>query len=289
MKKRAKKSDLQQTVEEEIEIKGYGIHTGKPSRVVIHPAPEDTGIRFEKDGVTFPATVDYVVDVTNATTVGHQGVSIRTVEHLLSALHGLGIDNAVIEVEGDEIPGLDGSAKEFADRIMEKGIRVQDKPRRYLRITGSLRVENEKGGFVEICPDSGGFSAECAIEYDHPFLKSQRVRFRRGESSFVEEVAPARTYCFYEEIAHLLKRGLGRGGNIRNAVVIGKDGVLNGPTRFEDEPVRHKLLDLIGDLTLLGMPLKAEVRAHKAGHALHVKFLQALKEAKESGIGVVEQ
>ena len=281
------KNHRQQTVKEEIEIKGYGIHTGKPSRVVIKPAPEDTGIVFKKDGVTFPATVEHVVDVTNATTVGHKGVSIRTVEHLLSALHGLGIDNTVIEVEGEEIPGLDGSAREFAGRIMEKGIVSQKKRRRYFCVTGRLRVENEKGGFVEICPDSGGFTAECAIEYDHPFLKSQKVRFRRGEGSFVEEVAPARTYCFYEEIAHLLKRGLGRGGNIRNAVVIGKDGVLNGPTRFEDEPVRHKLLDLMGDLALLGMPLKAEVKAHKAGHALHVKFLQALKENREE-IGVVD-
>ena len=290
MMKKRKKGDLQQTVKDDIEIKGYGIHTGKPSRVVIRPAPEDTGIVFKKEGVTFPATVDYVVDVTNATTVGYQGVSIRTVEHLLSALHGLGIDNAFIEVEGEEIPGLDGSAKEFAERILEKGIKVQNRPRRYFRITGKLRVENEKGGFVEICPDSGGFSAECAIEYNHPFLRSQKVRFRRGENSFVEEVAPARTYCFYEEIAHLLKRGLGRGGNIRNAVVIGKDGVLNGPARFEDEPVRHKLLDLLGDLALWGMPLKAEVRAHKAGHALHVKFLQALKDAcGGEEVGVVEQ
>lgn len=284
---RRRNRDMQQTVKEPIEIKGYGIHTGKPAKVVINPAPEDTGILFKKEGVSFPATFDHVVDVTNATTVGHKGVTIRTVEHLLSALHGLGIDNAVVEVEGEEIPGLDGSAKEFAERILEKGIKVQEKPRRYLRITGTLRVENEKGGFVEICPDSGGFSAECAIEYNHPFLKQQKVRFRRGEHSFVDEVAPARTYCFYEEIAHLLKRGLGRGGNIKNAVVIGKDGVLNGPTRFEDEPVRHKLLDLLGDLTLFGMPLKAEVRAYKAGHALHVKFLNELAKKKE--IGKVEE
>ncbi len=272
----------QRTLEKEVEVKGYGLHTGKPSTVRIKPAPVDTGVVFVRDGVEIPAHYSRVVDVSRATNLGKDGVVVRTVEHLLSALAGLGIDNALIEVEGgEEIPGLDGSSSVFTRKILEAGIREQEKPRKCYKVTRPFRVEREDGSFVEVSPNGGGFKAHCAIEYQHPYLNYQATSFEYDTQTYVKGVAPARTYCFYEEIAHLLKRGLGRGGNIKNAVVIGKEGVLNGPPRFEDEPVRHKLLDLLGDLKLLGLPLMGELKAYKAGHAMHLKFL---KDFVESGV-----
>ncbi|RLD93314.1 MAG: UDP-3-O-[3-hydroxymyristoyl] N-acetylglucosamine deacetylase [Aquificota bacterium] len=273
-------SGAQRTLEREIEIKGYGLHTGKPSTIRVRPAPVDTGIVFVREGVEIPAHYSHVVDVSRATNLGKNGVVVRTVEHLLSALAGLGIDNAVIEVEGgEEIPGMDGSSSVFTRRILEAGVKEQDKPRRCCRVVKPFRVEREDGSFMEVSPNGGGFKAHCAIKYEHPFLSYQATSFEHDPDGYVEGVAPARTYCFYEEIAHLLKQGLGRGGNIKNAVVIGKEGVLNGPPRFEDEPVRHKLLDLLGDLKLLGLPIMGELRAFKAGHAMHLRFLKAFAES----------
>jgi UDP-3-O-[3-hydroxymyristoyl] N-acetylglucosamine deacetylase len=270
-------SGAQRTLERAVEIRGYGLHTGKPSTVRIKPAPEDTGIVFVREGVEIPAHFSQVVDVSRATNLGRDGVVVRTVEHLLSALAGLGIDNAIIEVEGgEEVPGMDGSSSVFTRKILEAGIRQQGKARRCFKVTKPFRVERGDGSFVEVSPNGGGFKAHCAIEYEHPYLNYQTTSFEYDLQSYIEGVAPARTYCFYEEIAHLLKQGLGRGGNIKNAVVIGKEGVLNGPPRFEDEPVRHKLLDLLGDLKLLGLPLMGELKAYKAGHAMHLKFLRDL-------------
>jgi len=275
----------QRTLKGEVEIRGYGLHTGKPSHVRIKPANVDTGVVFLKDGVEIPAHFRYVVDVNHATNLGRKGVIIRTVEHLLSALNGLGVDNALIEVEGEEVPGLDGSSQIFAREILKAGIVSQDKKKKYFRVLRAFRVERDDGSYVEVCPNGGGFKALCAIEYDHPFLNYQKTFFDRDSSDYVEEVAPARTYCFYEEIAHLLKKGLGRGGNINNAVVIGDEGVLNGPPRFSDEPVRHKLLDLLGDVKLLGASLVGEIKAFKAGHSMHLRFLE---EFMESGVFKVE-
>ncbi len=273
-------SGAQRTLERPVEIRGYGLHTGKPSTVRIKPAPVDTGIIFVREGVEIPAHFSHVVDVSRATNLGSNGAVVRTVEHLLSALAGLGIDNAIVEVEGgEEIPGMDGSSSAFTQRILQAGIREQEKPRKCYRVVKPLRVEREDGSFVEVSPNGGGFKAHCTIEYQHPYLNYQATSFEYDHEGYVNGVAPARTYCFYEEIAHLLKRGLGRGGNIRNAVVIGKDGVLNGPPRFEDEPVRHKLLDLLGDLKLLGLPLMGELKAYKAGHAMHLRFLQTFAES----------
>jgi len=270
--------DMQKTLRGKVSIKGFGLHTGKSSRITIEPADVDTGITFVKDGIEIPASYDNVVDVNHATNLGKDNVMIRTVEHLLSALYGLGVDNARIYVEGEEIPGLDGSSKIFAEEILKVGIKEQEKRRAYYKVLRAFKVEREDGGFIEVHPNGGGFRAVCTISYDHPFLKHQAMCFD-DFCSYCEEVAPARTYCFYEEIAHLLRMGLGRGGNIRNALVVGKEGFLNGPPRFEDEPVRHKLLDLLGDLKLLGLPIMGEIRAFKAGHSLHLKFIKLFAQS----------
>ena len=271
----------QRTLREEVEIRGYGLHTGKPSTIKIKPAPVDSGIIFIKDGVEIPAHYRWVVDVSRATNLGKEGVIVRTVEHLLSAFAGLGIDNAYVEIEeGEEIPGLDGSSKVFAQRIAQAGIVEQEKARKCYKVLEPFKVEREDGSFVKVSPNGGGFKAQCTIQYNHPYLDHQSASFEYDPDSYLHNVAPARTYCFYEEIAHLLKRGLGRGGNIHNAVVIGTEGVLNGPPRFDDEPVRHKLLDLLGDMKLLGFPIMGEVEAFKAGHAMHFSFLQAFIDSK---------
>ncbi len=273
-------SGAQRTLKREIELRGYGLHTGKPSTIRIKPAPVDTGVVFVRGGVEIPAHFSHVVDVSRATNLGKGHVMVRTVEHLLSALAGLGIDNAVIEVEGgEEIPGMDGSSSVFTRKILEAGVKEQEKPRRCCRVLKPFRVEREDGSFMEVSPNGGGFKAHCVIKYEHPYLGYQAASFDHDSDNYVDGIAPARTYCFYEEIAHLLKQGLGRGGNIKNAVVIGKEGVLNGPPRFEDEPVRHKLLDLLGDLKLLGCPIMGELKAFKAGHAMHLRFLEAFVES----------
>ncbi len=259
-----------------MEIRGYGLHTGRPSSIRIRPAPVDTGIVFVRGDIEIPAHYRWVVEVSRATNLGREGVTIRTVEHLLSAFAGMGIDNAYVEVRGgEEIPGLDGSSRVFVQEMTDAGVVEQEKSRRCCKVVEHFRFEREDGSFVEVSPNGGGFKACCTIQYNHPYLDFQSTVFEYDPGYYSEEVAPARTYCFYEEIAHLLKKGLGRGGNIHNAVVIGAEGVLNGPARFEDEPVRHKLLDLLGDMKLLGSPIMGEVRAYKAGHSMHLRFLEA--------------
>ncbi|BAT71311.1 UDP-3-O-[3-hydroxymyristoyl] N-acetylglucosamine deacetylase [Thermosulfidibacter takaii ABI70S6] len=263
------------TLRNKLEIEGFGIHTGKLTRMKIHPAVNDGGaIVFKKGKIEIKASPYNVTDVRFATVIGKEGEHIRTVEHLMSALYGCGITDAVIEVEGEEIPIMDGSSKEFVELIKKVGIESLGRERRVLKAVKPFRVE-ENGGYVEIEPiNDDCMIVECAISYDHPYLDYQDFSMTFSPEEYEREVAPARTYCFYEQIAHLLKSGLGRGGNYRNVVVIGKDGVLNGPPRFEDEPVRHKVLDLIGDMALSGCFILGKIKAYKSGHALHNKFLR---------------
>ncbi len=263
------------TLKGTLEIEGFGIHSGKLSSLRIHPAVNDGGaIIFRKGGTDIKASPYNVVDVSFATVLGENGTSIRTVEHLMSALYGCGITDAVVEVEGEEVPIMDGSALEFVRYIKDVGVEELDKPRRVIRVVEPFRVE-EGDAFVEALPvDDERMHIECTISYDHPYLNHQRIDLIFDEESYEREVAPARTYCFYEQIRFLLQRGLGRGGNYKNVVVIGKEGILNGPARFEDEPVRHKVLDLLGDLALAGGFVIGKIRAYKSGHALHNRFLR---------------
>lgn len=262
------------TVKDTICIEGFGIHTGKLSRIKIHPAMNDGGaILFVKNGVKIKASPENVVEVRYATVLGGEGERIRTVEHLMSALYGSGVTDAVIEVEGEEIPIMDGSSKEFLEKIEETGTEPLGKPRKVIKVIKPFRVE-DNGGYVEVCPCDEGMVVECAISYDHPYLSYQSIEVSVDNGSYKREVAPARTYCFYEQIASLLRSGLGRGGNYRNVVVVGKEGILNGPPRFEDEPVRHKVLDLIGDFALAGYYFKGKVKAYRSGHSLHTKFVK---------------
>ena len=262
------------TIKGKVELEGFGIHTGKLSHLIMHPAINDGGaIIFKKGKETIKAHVNNVVDVRFATVLGINGQSIRTVEHLLSALYGMGITDAIIEIKGEEIPALDGSAKSFVDAIEKVGTESLDYPAKTIKVTKHFKVRGDKESFIEVFP-SETTEIECIISYDHPYLKKQEKRFILTENVYKNEIAPARTYCFYEEIAHLLRSGLGRGGNNRIVVVIGKNGIINKPSRFEDEPVRHKILDLIGDIALSGYRFVGKIKAYKSGHALHNKFLK---------------
>jgi len=262
------------TLKNSVQLEGFGIHTGKFGKITIHPAMNDGGaIVFRKNNKEMKASVENVVDVSYATVLGNGEEKIRTVEHLLSALYGLGITDAVIEVEGEEIPALDGSAAEFVKAIEETGTESLKKPAKILKVIKPFRVNGRDDSYVEVLP-AESLEIECVISYDHPYLKRQEKHIPFKKEVYKKEIAPARTYCFYEDIAHLLKSGLGRGGNNRIVVVIGKDGILNKPARFEDEPVRHKILDLIGDISLSGYRILGRINAYKSGHALHARFLK---------------
>ncbi len=267
------------TVKNNVEFEGFGIHTGKLSKIIVHPAMNDGGaILFRKNGEYIKASVDNVIDVKFATVLGNEKERIRTVEHLLSALYGLGITDAVVEIEGEEIPALDGSAIEFVNAIEKIGVENLKKPAKVIKVIKPFKVSGENGSYVEILP-SNDTEIECIISYDHPYLNRQEKVISFRKDLYKKEIAPARTYCFYEEIAHLLKSGLGRGGNNRIVVVIGKSGILNKPARFEDEPVRHKILDLIGDLSLSGYKILGKIKAYKSGHALHARFVKEFLES----------
>jgi len=255
---------------------GIGLHSGRPVRLRLRPAPAEHGIRFLRTdvGVEIPATLQTLGGQDHATTLIQDGVSIGTVEHLLSALGGLGVDDVLVEVDGPEVPVLDGSAAPFVILLHEAGLRPLAVPRQHIRVLEP--VEIVRGGkSIRLVP-AEHFEISYTIGFDHPLLRHQALTLRVTPRNFSEAVAPARTFGFLREVEMLRKSGLALGGSLENAVVIGETGVLNNKLRFEDEFVRHKILDALGDLTLLGHPLVGRLEAHKAGHALHAAVAQKL-------------
>jgi UDP-3-O-[3-hydroxymyristoyl] N-acetylglucosamine deacetylase len=244
--------------------------------LVLKPAPAEHGLRFRRTdvGVEIPASLDHVARLDHATTLSRDGVGVETVEHLLSALYALGVDDAQIEVDGPEIPILDGSAAPFVILIHEAGLKPLPAPRRYLKVTRPVDVVRG-GKSIRVTP-ADHFQVSYAIGFDHHLLRHQAVSFRVTGATFAESIAPARTFGFLREVEMLRRNGLALGGSLENAVVIGETGVLNNKLRFEDEFARHKVLDAVGDLALLGFPLVGHVQASKAGHALHAALAQKL-------------
>jgi UDP-3-O-[3-hydroxymyristoyl] N-acetylglucosamine deacetylase len=260
---------------------GIGLHSGKSVRLELRPAPAEHGIRFVRTdvGVEIPARIANLARLDHATSLSHAGVSIDTVEHLLSALGALGIDDVAVHVDGPELPILDGSAAPFVILIHEAGLRPLGTPRRYLKVLKPVEVVRGSKS-VRFTP-SDQLRVSYAIGFDHPLLRHQELSLRVTPESFVEEIAPARTFGFLHEVEMLRRSGLALGGSLENAVVIGESGVLN-KLRFDDEFVRHKVLDLIGDMTLLGHPIIGHVEAHRAGHALHTAAATKLLEDREA-------
>jgi UDP-3-O-[3-hydroxymyristoyl] N-acetylglucosamine deacetylase len=239
----------------------------------LKPAPADFGIRFRRSdlgGLEVPATVKHVGGINYATGLTRDAVKVDTVEHLLAALVSLGVDNVVVELDSPEVPIMDGSASPFIHLIHEAGVRQLGSARRYLKVQRPLSLSLQDKS-IAVFP-SEHFKVTYSIAYDHPLLQHQSRTIQVTEQSFVEEIAPARTFTFLNEVETLRQKGLALGGSLENAIVIGDTGVLNSALRFDDEFVRHKILDVIGDLALVGYPIVGHLIAHRGGHALHTAF-----------------
>ena len=266
----------QTTLRDAIAFEGAGLHTGLPAQVRVLPAPAGHGLRFRVDGtVEFPARADYVVDTVRATVVGVGDHRVSTVEHLLSALLGCGIDNALIAVEGGEIPVEDGSSKVFADAIDAVGVSTLHEAR-VRWIPTEARVFRDGDKLLVVAPAST-FRVRMTVDYASP-IGTQYVEAEITPETYRAEIAPNRTFGFLHEVEALVKRGLAQGGTLENAVVFGPDGPLS-PLRSPTEPVRHKILDLIGDFALLGAYPQCEVIAIKSGHKLHCTAVRELRPA----------
>jgi UDP-3-O-[3-hydroxymyristoyl] N-acetylglucosamine deacetylase len=259
-----------------------GLHSGLPARIHAAPARANTGIVFVVNGgsARIPARPANVLDSHYATTVGGSGWRIQTVEHLIAAAAGLGIDNLEIAVEGSEIPAVDGSAAPFVDLLCSAGGIALAERKRPLVVQRVVRVGTD-GRWLQVVP-SDTFRISYTLESSHPAVGTQVFSCALTTDLFVKEVAPARTYGFLQDVGDLRRRGLARGGSLANAVVIGKRSVLNG-LRFPDEFVRHKVLDLIGDLALLGRPIIGHVIARNAGHALNFDLVTAIERGHAGG------
>jgi UDP-3-O-[3-hydroxymyristoyl] N-acetylglucosamine deacetylase len=267
--------DAQRTLRRQISCAGIGLHSGNKVTLTLRPAPADTGIVFRRIdvGVEIPATVKHVSTVHYATVLGRNGATVETVEHLLAALVSVGIDNIIVELTHNEVPIMDGSAAPFLFLVQEAGIKRLAAPRRFLKVLRPLQVTHSDKR-IAIYP-SDHFKVSYTISFDHPMLRHQSRTERITEQGFAESIAPARTFGFLKDVEYLRQNGLALGGSLENAIVIGDAGVLN-PLRFEDEFVRHKILDVVGDLALVGHPIIGHVVAHRAGHALHTALAAQL-------------
>ena len=278
----------QRTIREKVGCEGIGLHSGKQIKLELLPSPEDSGITFTRTDLPrhpeIRPCIEHLQDTTLATTLGveHQGVSVHvgTVEHLLSALMGLGIDNARVLVDGPEIPILDGSAGPFVNMLRQAGVERQRRPKRFMVIKKEVKVR-DGNKMARIAPGAG-LRITCSLDFDHPLISVSPFRFDFSERSFEREVARARTFGFIEDVEALRQRGLARGGSLDNAIVIDSYRVLNPDgLRFPDEFVRHKLLDALGDIALFGMPVVGRFSSHRGGHALNCRLVRAvLADAK---------
>jgi UDP-3-O-[3-hydroxymyristoyl] N-acetylglucosamine deacetylase len=263
------------TVQRASEAVGVGLHSGVPVSIRILPAPVSTGIVFVRtdlDNFPIPASWRNVARVSYATSLMRQGVLISTTEHLLSVFYSMGIDNAYVEINNLEVPILDGSGQPFVELISAAGVRHYRRKRRYLRIRRPVSVE-DKGKRITILPDDS-FRLTCEIRFEHPLVGRQSVEMEVTPERYAAEIAPARTFGFEYELDQMRNMGLIRGASLDNAVCFNRERVLNpGGLRFADECCRHKALDLIGDLALIGKPLLGHVIAERAGHAMHTALV----------------
>lgn len=275
---------MQTTLADCIETEGIGLHSGKTAKVRVQPAEADFGVRFRVGGVEIPAHTDYVTDTRRCTTLGADGASVSTVEHLLSALAGLGIDNADIEVYGSEIPILDGSAMPWAEAFNQVGLCTLDTPRRYRRVTSliTLRVGDSH---MAVSP-SERYSATVVIDFDHPLIGTQAETLYDDPHRYCTDIAPARTFGFQHEIEALLASNLALGGTLENALVIKPDS-FSTPLRVPNECLRHKALDLWGDLLLAGGPILGTVTAVRPGHRANVELARAIAKSASAPSSLV--
>ncbi|MBI3189084.1 MAG: bifunctional UDP-3-O-[3-hydroxymyristoyl] N-acetylglucosamine deacetylase/3-hydroxyacyl-ACP dehydratase [Ignavibacteriales bacterium] len=298
----------QRTIKQAVTLEGVGLHTGVNTTMTFKPAPAGTGIRFRRvdlpDQSEIPALVDHVVEVARGTTIQLGDAKVYTTEHILAALVGLQIDNIIVELNNIEPPICDGSAKPFVDVLLNAGFEQQNALRDYLVIDQTVRYVDEKNGVDIVALPTDDYRLTVVIDYQNPALGSQHTGLFNLEKEFIEEFSSARTFCFLHEVEHLYERGLIQGGNLNNAIVIvdrelprkdidritkklgirdaivmDKGGILNNKQlHYKNEPARHKLLDLMGDLALIGAPLKAQILAARPGHASNVEFAKKVRK-----------
>ena len=303
--------ELQRTIRQPVTLDGRGLHTGNPSTITFRPAPENYGYRFirmDLEGTPeIPADVDLVTDISRGTTLTRDGASVHTVEHVLAALAGLEIDNCRIELTGNEPPIGDGSSAPYTEVLLNAGFQDQKTPRAYIAIDQSINFKNEAKGVEIAALPHNEFRMTVMIDYRNPALGSQYANLFDLQKEFATDFAPARTFCFLTEVEMLRQNGLIKGGALDNAIVIvdkeidqeevdglskrlgiegsvvlGSTGILNnGTMRFGNEPARHKLLDLLGDLTLAGAPIRAHILAARPGHASNIEFARKVKRMSE--------
>lgn len=268
----------QTTLAKSASTSGTGLHTGVEVNITLRPAPENTGyifVRTDLDNFEIPASVEYISHCAYATTLMRRGVVLSTCEHLLSALRGSGVDNCFIDIDNIELPICDGSSEDFVELIERAGFVEQDAPKRVFRVLKN--VDMQLGDRRMSIGPAGNFEIDCVIEFPHPWINRQQFRFVMSNESFGEQIASARTFGFTSEIEALRRANLAQGGSLNNAIVLTADGMLNDtPLRFDDEFVRHKILDIIGDLALLGMQVQARVTAEKSGHSVHAQLMSKL-------------
>jgi UDP-3-O-[3-hydroxymyristoyl] N-acetylglucosamine deacetylase len=277
----------QRTLKNSIRATGVGLHTGDKIYLTLKPAPANAGIVFRRVDLTphvdIPARAENVGDTTLSTTLVKGDVRVSTVEHLLSAMAGLGIDNAYVELTSPEVPIMDGSAGPFVFLLQSAGIEEQNEPKKFIRIKQPVEVRSDDK-FARFEPFDG-FKVSFSIEFDHPAFNGRELtaEIDFSSTSFVKEVSRARTFGFMHEIEYLRGQGLAKGGSVDNAIVIDDEGILNADgLRYDDEFVKHKVLDAIGDLYLLGNSLIGKFKAHKSGHALNNQLLRTLIENQDA-------
>ena len=273
----------QRTLRRSITCAGIGLHSGNRVTLTLCPAPADFGIRFRRadlGGLEIPARIEHVASLNYATGLSFAGATVETVEHLLAALVSQGVDNVAVELTTPEVPIMDGSAAPFVYLIQEAGIRKLNTPRRYLKVLRPLSLAHGDK-HIAIYP-SDDFRVSYTISFDHPLLRHQTRSVVVDPESFAEELAPARTFGFLKDLEMLRQQGLTLGGSLDNAIVLGETGILNNTLRFDDEFVRHKILDAIGDLALVGHPIIGHVVAHRGGHALHTALGAQLLEQRDA-------
>jgi UDP-3-O-[3-hydroxymyristoyl] N-acetylglucosamine deacetylase len=275
----------QRTLSKNIRFSGIGLHSGKKVNLTLKPARINHGIKFVRkdlpDDPTIPARFNCVVDTSLATVIGSDGVIVSTIEHLMACLAGLSIDNVVVELDSYEVPVMDGSAGPFTRMIMQAGIQEQAAPRHFFVLKEPIELEQD-GKFVGAYPDTT-FKITCNIDFEHPLIRKQSCSIEVEDHIFEREISRARTFGFLHEVEYMKRYGLARGGSLDNAVVIDENEILNADgLRYQDEFVRHKLLDCIGDFSLLGMPILAHIVTSKSGHAFNHAFLENFFNNKTS-------
>ena len=301
--------EKQQTIKNEVTLSGVGLHTGNKSNMTFKPAPENYGVKFKrtdlKNSPEIPADIDHVIDISRGTTIALGGVEVHTVEHVLASIMGCEIDNIIVELDSNEPPIMDGSAKDYVETLKKAGIIAQEAKRDYLVIEDTVHYQDEKNNVdIVALPLKDDFRVSVMIDYNNPALGVQHTGLFNLENEFEKEFAPSRTFCFLSEVEYLREQGLIKGGDLNNAIVIvdrdaseeelkslnkklgieesiilGSNGIINNKLlRFKNEPARHKLLDLIGDLALIGAPVKGQILAARPGHKSNVEFTKMLRK-----------